>query len=220
MSYTGRTAPGAPAQTIDLGTVTLTKLAVGPLDNNVYLLRAPDGSQLLVDAADEPDSVLSLLGDGPLTGILTTHRHGDHWRALAAVVAATGARTLAGAEDAPGLDVATDVELVDGDTVAVGDPAAGGAEVGIIALRGHTPGGVAVHIVAADGSHHLLTGDSLFPGGVGRTTDAADFRQLLGDVTARLFDRFPDAHVYPGHGWDTTLAAERPHLGEWAARGW
>lgn len=220
MSYTGRTAPGAPAQTTDLGTVTLTKLAVGSLDNNVYLLRAPDGSQLLVDAADEPDQVLGLLGDGPLVGVLTTHRHGDHWRALEQVVAATGAPALAGVDDAPGIDVATDVLLVDGESVLLGDPAAGGAEVGIIALRGHTPGGIAVHIEAADGTHHVLTGDSLFPGGVGRTAGPDDFGQLLGDVTTRLFDRFDDAHIYPGHGWDTTLAAERPHLGEWAARGW
>jgi glyoxylase-like metal-dependent hydrolase (beta-lactamase superfamily II) len=220
MSYSGRTAPGAPAQSIDLGTFALTKLAVGSLDNNVYLLRAPDGTGLLIDAADEADRLLLTVGDTPLAGVITTHRHGDHWRALADVVAATAAPTMAGVDDVPGIGVPTDIPLADGATVRVGDPAAGGGEVEVISLRGHTPGGIALHVVAADGTHHLFTGDSLFPGGVGHTAGPAEFEQLLDDVSAKLFERFDDAHVYPGHGWDTTLAAERPHLGEWAARGW
>jgi glyoxylase-like metal-dependent hydrolase (beta-lactamase superfamily II) len=70
------------------------------------------------------------------------------------------------------------------------------------------------------GRTHIFTGDSLFPGGVGRTTPET-FPQLLDDVTVRLFDRFgDDTWIYPGHGWDTTLGAERPHLAEWRARGW
>ena len=214
MTYTGQTQVGAAPQVRDVGTVTLTKLAVGPLDNNVYLLRAADGSTLLVDAAAEPDAILGILSEGRLDAVLTTHSHRDHWQALADVVAHTGATTLASAVDAPAIGVATDTVLVHGDTYLLGD-----VVLDIIGLRGHTPGSLAVHFTDAEGGDHLLTGDSLFPGGIGRTTDDT-FDQLLGDVTERLFDRYDDAWVYPGHGWDTTLGAERPHLAEWRQRRW
>ena len=88
-------------------------------------------------------------------------------------------------------------------------------------LRGHTPGSVALSFRDADGTDHLFSGDSLFPGGVGKTSGRADFEQLLGDVRSQLFDAFDDeAHVHPGHGDPTTLGQERPQLDEWAERGW
>jgi glyoxylase-like metal-dependent hydrolase (beta-lactamase superfamily II) len=92
----------------------------------------------------------------------------------------------------------------------------------VVHLRGHTPGSIALLLRSADGGVHAFTGDSLFPGGVGNTRgDAADFASLLTDVTERLFDRLPDTTwVYPGHGWDTTLGTERPHLAQWRERGW
>jgi glyoxylase-like metal-dependent hydrolase (beta-lactamase superfamily II) len=96
--------------------------------------------------------------------------------------------------------------------------------VSFIHLRGHTPGSIAVCYDAGGrlpAEPHLFTGDSLFPGGVGKTNSAADFTSLLNDVSERLFDPLPDATwVYPGHGNDTTLGTERPHLGEWRERGW
>jgi glyoxylase-like metal-dependent hydrolase (beta-lactamase superfamily II) len=167
-----------------------------------------------VDAAADPEAILALLPDGRLDAVLTTHAHRDHWQALADVIMATGATTLASAVDAPSIDVPTDVVLRHSDTHRLG-----GVTVDIIGLRGHTPGSLALHIVDADGGHHLLTGDSLFPGGIGRTTDAT-FDQLFADVSERLFDSYDDAWVYPGHGWDTTLATERPHLAEWRQRRW
>ena len=100
----------------------------------------------------------------------------------------------------------------------------------VVALRGHTPGSVALayrepaRTTAPDGVPgrvHLFTGDSLFPGGPGRTTAPADFRSLMTDLQERVFDALPDdTWVYPGHGRDTTLGAERPHLGQWWHRGW
>jgi glyoxylase-like metal-dependent hydrolase (beta-lactamase superfamily II) len=91
----------------------------------------------------------------------------------------------------------------------------------VITLRGHTPGSVALAIADDTGRTHLLTGDSLFPGGPGRTTTPADFASLMTDLTERVFDPLgDDTRVLPGHGDATTLGAERPHLPSWWARGW
>ena len=148
--------------------------------------------------------------------MLTTHRHADHWQALAPVVARTGARTLAGAEDATGSRCQTDRLLHHGDTVHVGN-----LELRAIHLRGHTPGSIALHYRDSAGRGHLFTGDSLFPGGVGKTGSPADFSSLIGDVSERIFDVYDDdTWFYPGHGNDSTLGAERPHLDEWRQRGW
>ena len=131
-------------------------------------------------------------------------------------MAATGARGAAGREDAPHLPVPPDVLLDHGDTVAVG-----ALTLDVVHLRGHTPGSVALVLRSSDGSTHVFTGDSLFPGGVGNTRqDPRRFAQLIGDVEERLFDVLPDdTWVYPGHGRDTTIGAERPHLTEWRERG-
>jgi glyoxylase-like metal-dependent hydrolase (beta-lactamase superfamily II) len=103
-----------------------------------------------------------------------------------------------------------------GDVIHVGD-----LELAVIGLRGHTPGSVALYYADPSGTGHLFTGDSLFPGGVGRTGSPADFQSLLDDVTARLFEVYDDdTWFYPGHGDDSTLGAERPHLSEWRKRGW
>lgn len=201
----------------DLGSATVTSLAVGAMDNNAYLVRCSvTGQLLLVDAAAEPERLVRLLAGRPLGSVVTTHRHRDHWTALAPVVAATGATTLAGGPDVDGIPVPTDRALDSGDVVRVGE-----VELGVVRLTGHTPGGIALTLVADDGTVHVFTGDSLFPGGVGRTGSPADFTRLLDDVTSGLFDVFDDdTVVLPGHGAPTTLGAERPHLVEWRSRGW
>lgn len=203
------------------GGLTITQVSVGPMDNNAYLLVCPDTCDaLLIDAANEADRLLALIEsqqpDVQLTGVLTTHRHADHWQALAKVVAVTGAKTLAGAADADALPVPVGTRLVDGDRIAVGT-----VSLAVIALRGHTPGSVAIRYDEPSGSVHLFTGDSLFPGGPGRTASPADFESLMDDLEARVFGPLPDdVQVHPGHGAATTLGAERPHLAEWRARGW
>ena len=215
--YNGRVTVAGPADVHELGGLTISKLAVGPYNNNAYLLRCRStGAQLLVDAAAEPDRLLELVGPEGVGMILTTHRHRDHWQALAEVVAATGAPTAAHEDDAPAIGVPTDILLADGDTVDVGE-----SSLEVIHLVGHTPGSIALLYDDPDGAPHLLTGDCLFPGGVGKTDDPADFDRLYTDVVTRLFDRLPDeTWVYPGHGWDTTVGAERPSLAEWRERGW
>jgi len=209
---------GDPLVVTRSAALTVTKLSVGPMDNNAYLLTSAS-SRLLVDAAAEEDRLLALTGTA-LETIVTTHRHGDHWQALAAVAEATGAELVCGRPDvdaiATGAWVENLVGVWDGDSVTVGDQ-----RLAVIGLVGHTPGSVALAWTAPDGVTHLFTGDSLFPGGVGRAPSPADFESLLQDVQTKLFDRFADdTVVHPGHGDDTTLGAERPHLAEWRARGW
>ena len=107
MSYTGKVTVGGPADTRELPGLVITKVAVGPMDNNAYLLRCPaTGEQLLIDAANEPDTLLALIGEVPLATIVTTHQHHDHWAALEQVAGTTWAATIAHPDDAGGLPVA------------------------------------------------------------------------------------------------------------------
>jgi len=222
-AYTGRVAPGGAPDVRELTHLSISKVAVDEkMSNNCYLLRCrATGTQVLVDAAAEPETLLPLIGDGGLAAVVTTHQHWDHHRALADVVAATGAAVIAGAPDAEAITEQTGVPVArpvgQGDTIAVGE-----CTLEVIAIAGHTPGSIALLYDDPDGPPHLFTGDSLFPGGVGNTFgDEAAFARLIDDVEAKVFQRLPDdTWFYPGHGDDSTLGAERPQLGEWRARGW
>jgi len=217
MTYTGKVKVGGTPDVRELGALIVTKAAVGRMDNNAYLLRCRrTDEQVLIDAAAEPETLLRVIGDDGLRRVVTTHRHGDHWQALPAVVAATGATAVAGAADADALPVDIAERVGDGDRVPVGQ-----CELEVIHLVGHTPGSIALLYDDPVGAPHIFTGDSLFPGGVGKTWSPDDFQSLLNDVEAKVFDRLPDeTWVYPGHGHDTTLGAERPSLAEWRLRGW
>ena len=220
--YTGHVDPGGPAAVRELGSLTLRKLSVGPMDNNSYLLTCrATGAQMLIDAAADPEALRALIQDGSPEGrldvLLTTHSHHDHVGALAEIAEATGAVTVAGAEDVEAIPARIDRPLAHGDVLEIGEET-----VEIIHLRGHTPGSVAVLWRGGEAGDHLFTGDSLFPGGVGNTQqDPQRFTQLLDDVQQRLFEVLDDATwVYPGHGDDTTLGAERASLPQWRERGW
>ena len=215
MAYSGDVSRGSAPAVRTLDHLTITKVSVGPMDNNAYLLRCGD-EQLLIDAANDDETLLALIGDAGLTTVVTTHRHGDHWQALEDVVGATGARSLAHADDAAEIPVVTGT-LAEGDTVTVGD-----CTLEVIHLVGHTPGSIALLYQDPNGHGHLWTGDSLFPGGVGNTHgNKENFTSLIDDVERKLFGRLPDdTWFYPGHGKDSTLGAERPHLAEWRTRGW
>jgi glyoxylase-like metal-dependent hydrolase (beta-lactamase superfamily II) len=221
-AYTGHVTATGPAGVRELADLTIRKLEVGGFGNNAYLLTCrATGAQLLIDAAADAHRLLGLVsaGGGGLDTVVTTHQHHDHVGALAEVVAATGARTVAGADDADALPVPVDERVGQGDTVPVGDVA-----LGVIHLRGPTPGSIALAYAdpAPGGRTHLFTGDSLFPGGIGNTKNPGQsFASLIEDVTTRVFDVYDDdTWFYPGHGDDSTLGAERPHLDEWRARGW
>ncbi|MFH8785658.1 MBL fold metallo-hydrolase [Streptomyces roseoverticillatus] len=218
MTYSGAVKVGGPADVHELTDLMISKVAVGPMDNNAYLLRCrATDEQLLIDAAAEPHTLMNLIGDSGIASVVTTHRHGDHWGALREVVDATGATTYAGREDAEGIPVPTQVPVDDGDVIRVGR-----VELTARHLVGHTPGSIALVYDDPHGHPHVFTGDCLFPGGVGNThSDPEAFASLLDGVETKLFGQLPDeTWVYPGHGADTTLGAERPHLAEWRARGW
>jgi glyoxylase-like metal-dependent hydrolase (beta-lactamase superfamily II) len=223
MTYTGDVSSGGAADVRELEHLTITKVAVDPkMSNNCYLLQCRDtGEQVLIDAADSADVLLPLIGDAGLTAVITTHQHWDHHRALADVVARTGASVVSGVPDAAAITEQTGVPvshpLGAGDTVAVGS-----CTLEVIPIAGHTPGSIALLYDDPSGHPHLWTGDSLFPGGVGNTFGDADaFAQLIDEVSTKIFDRLPDdTWFYPGHGNDSTLGAERPSLPEWRERGW
>lgn len=211
-------ASGPPLE-IDLGEgLSLTKISVGPMDNNAYLLRCGDAS-VLIDAANDADRLLELIGPAGVGAIVTTHRHWDHLQALKEVAAGTGAGLYAGTPDAEAVardaGVAPVHGLWDGDAVPLGPH-----RLGVLGLVGHTPGSIIVELSTGERTS-LFTGDSLFPGGPGKTANAQDFTSLMDDLERKVFDRYDDdTVVHPGHGDSTTLGAERPHLAEWRARGW
>lgn len=194
-------------------------VAVGGLANNSYFLVPDEGAGLLIDAADDPATLLKCIGDDAVATIVTTHRHHDHIQALSAVASHTGAVAVSGTPDAEAIELATSVaqeKVWTGDTVDFGE-----YQLGVIGLVGHTPGSIALVADIPGSPTHIFTGDALFPGGPGRTTNDRDFRQLMDDLETKVFGRFDDDTVaWPGHGEPTTLGAERPHLAEWRARGW
>jgi glyoxylase-like metal-dependent hydrolase (beta-lactamase superfamily II) len=217
-NYTGHVEPRTAARRTIPG-ASIVKVSVGQMDNNAYLITCSrTGETLLIDAANDAEILLELIERyaPKLSLIVTSHQHWDHIQALDAVAKATGAPTAAHQLDAEPLPVQPDRFLAHGDTIRIGE-----LTFDVIHLQGHTPGSVALALVGADEATHLFTGDCLFPGGVGKTWQEGDFEKLLGGVTSRVFDVYGDSTVvYPGHGDDTTLGAERPHLAEWEERGW
>jgi glyoxylase-like metal-dependent hydrolase (beta-lactamase superfamily II) len=204
--------PGGPAHRYGGAGLAVTKLSVGPWDNNAYLLADPDaGEALLVDAANEAELLLAELGGLRLTGVVTTHRHPDHSQALAAVLRATGAWSGAHAGDADDLPVRPERLLEHGDALQVG-----AFTLTVLHTPGHTDGSISFALPAGQ----VLTGDALFPGGVGKTTGPASFAQAIESVERHLFTLAAETRVSPGHGDDTSVGAEAPQLDAWRARGW
>jgi glyoxylase-like metal-dependent hydrolase (beta-lactamase superfamily II) len=187
------------------------KVVVGPMDNNVFVLRCRQtGDAVLIDAANEHERLLDLCERLGVRTVLETHGHWDHIQAVPAVRDA-GYEVGVTAEDAEMLD-AYDFVLEDESVI----------EVGRLRLRtihspGHTPGSMCFRL---EGSPVLFTGDTLFPGGPGNTGYGGDFPTIIRSIDTLLFPLPPDTIVLPGHGDDTTIGTERPHLQEWIDRGW
>jgi glyoxylase-like metal-dependent hydrolase (beta-lactamase superfamily II) len=213
-----RREPGRPAVSdtiIDYqdAAVEVHRVVVGPMDNNVYVVRCRStGEGLLIDAANEHDLLLDLCRDLGVRQVVETHGHWDHIQAVEAVRDA-GFEVAVTAADA-GMLPAYDLLLNDESTLSVGR-----LRIGTIATPGHTPGSMCF---AVEGTPLLFSGDTLFPGGPGNTKfENADFPTIIESIEDRLFSRFgPDTQVLPGHGAGTTIGKESPHLQEWIDRGW
>lgn len=186
------------------------KVEVGNMENNVYVLECPQTHEgLIVDGCFEADEILRTADGVNVVAIVQTHGHVDHVQALPELRERLGVPVLAH----PGDDypVPLDRELRDGDTIAFGELSAR-----VIHTPGHTPGGICLLV-----GGHLISGDTLFPGGPGNTRGDADaFAEIISSIETKLFDLPDDTVVYPGHGKDTTIGTERPHLQEWKDRGW
>ena len=192
--------------------VQITKVVVGPMVNNVFFVRcAETGESVMVDAADEPDVLLPLCEELAVGDVLTTHGHGDHIQAVPAVRRA-GHRVGVAQADAEMLP-AYDFEIADEDVIEVGR-----LRLHSLHTPGHTPGSTCFKV---EGSPVLLSGDTLFPGGPGNTRrNPVHFATIIRSIQQRLFVLPDDTVVLPGHGDDTTIGTERPHLQEWIDRGW
>jgi len=191
----------------------ITKVVVGPVDNNVFVLRCKEtGEAVLLDAANEHERLLDLCRALGVRKVLETHGHWDHIQAIPAVRDA-GYEVGVAADDAQMLP-AYDFLLEDDSVIEVGR-----LRLRTILTPGHTPGSMCFLV---EGSPVLFSGDTLFPGGPGATKyPGASFPQIIKSIDERLFSKLAaDTVVMPGHGDDTTIATERPHLQEWIDRGW
>lgn len=194
-------------------TCEVHRTVVGPMDNNVYVVRCRrSGDALLVDAANEHDALLELCRRLGVRQVVETHGHWDHIQAVPQVRDA-GYSVAVTAQDA-GMLPSYDLLIEDDQVLEVGK-----LRVRTIATPGHTPGSICF---AVEGTPLLLSGDTLFPGGPGNTTfPGGDFPTIINSIERRLFARFdPDTVVLPGHGASTTIGSESPHLQEWVDRGW
>ncbi len=194
--------------------IEIHKLVVGPVDNNVFVLRdKATGEAVLLDAANEHDKLLPLAERLNVRRVLETHGHWDHIQAIPEMREA-GYEVAVTAQDAPRLkEVGYDVFLEPETVIEVGR-----TRLHTILTPGHTEGSMCFLV---EGSPIVFSGDTLFPGGPGNTSfEGGDFPTIIQSIESKLLSLPADTHVLPGHGLDTTIGAERPHLREWIDRGW
>jgi glyoxylase-like metal-dependent hydrolase (beta-lactamase superfamily II) len=190
---------------------SISRIVVGPLDNNVYLLQdTATGDALLIDAADEPDAILEFINTTPVVGVFTTHGHGDHHNAVPEVPDAVGAPFMLHPLDEQVAGKKVDA-AIDVGTILIGRTSAT-----VLHTPGHTPGSVCLSLPGV-----VFTGDTLFPGGPGATRFGhSSFTTIIESLERELFTLPDTTVVFPGHGASTTIGIERPHLASWIERGW
>jgi glyoxylase-like metal-dependent hydrolase (beta-lactamase superfamily II) len=190
--------------------MTVSKIVVGALDNNAYVVACRStGEAVMVDAADDPERLVDAVDGLDLRMILTTHGHGDHVQGVGGLVAATGTRFMIHAEDEALAGRSSDRPLEPG-PIRVGD-----LTIEAMHTPGHTPGSMCFAVGGV-----VFTGDTLFPGGPGKTSGGDDFDEIIANIENHLFVLDDSTIVMPGHGRDTTIGQERPQLEGWIARRW
>lgn len=216
-TYDGHVAQDGPWADRRDGRLFIRKVSVGPMDNNVYVLAdAATRDAYLVDAAANPARLREALDGFDPIAVLQTHGHQDHTRAWAALASDPGLPVWGHPGDADLFPAPLDRELQGGESLPLGE-----LTVEVLHTPGHTDGAIQF-LVRGDKRLHLISGDSLFPGGPGNTWgDSARFAQLMSHLQDQVFGALPDeTWIYPGHGDDTTVGAERPSVPDWLARGW
>jgi glyoxylase-like metal-dependent hydrolase (beta-lactamase superfamily II) len=190
--------------------VNVHKIEVGDMGNNVYILECPETHEsLVIDGCFEAERILEAASATTVVGIVQTHGHSDHVQALPEIKEALGVEVMAGSGD--DFPVQVERRLTDGERVTFGK-----REVEVLHTPGHSPGSICLLI-----GSQLISGDTLFPGGPGNTFgNEQAFEQIIGSLRSKLFTLPDETNVYPGHGDDTTIGAEKPHLQEWIDRGW
>lgn len=190
--------------------VIIRKIRVGNMENNTYILECPSThDSLVVDGCFEAQKILRGAEGTNIVGIVQTHGHHDHVEALPQLVRELDVPVHA--HPAESYPVTIDRKLSDGDTILFGE-----REAKVLHTPGHTPGAVCLLV-----GRHLISGDTLFPGGPGNTWgNLKDFNEIIESISTKLFVLPDDTVVYPGHGDDTTIGTEKPHLQEWIDRGW
>ena len=187
----------------------IRRILLPPYDNNCYVLVDPDTQEsIIVDAPSNPDKIIDLAAGTDLKLVVITHKHRDHWGALEALWERTGAEIAAHPADAPDLPIKAQRQIKQGDPVEFGR-----TSLQVLHTPGHTDGSICLL-----GPGHLVSGDTLFPNGPGRTRSREDLDRIIESITAKLFPLPDDTVVYPGHGEGTVLGVERQRYQQFAAR--
>jgi glyoxylase-like metal-dependent hydrolase (beta-lactamase superfamily II) len=190
---------------------------IGPYENNIFVLAdAGSAEAYVLDGGFEPAHIAAAASGLNVKAILITHGHQDHHANVGKLKELLKAPVGIGIDDAAQLSIEPDLLIVDQQSFSIGPHT-----FQAIHTPGHTPGSTCFVFLSAPSGRHLFTGDTLFPGGPGNTQkDPVRFERIISSIRERLFTLPDETVVYPGHGLDTTIGKERPHLDEWIARGW
>ena len=189
--------------------IRIEKLSLGPFGTNTYLLICQKTrNSVVVDAPGEADKVLKRLEGTQPRCILMTHNHMDHVEALADLKSALNVPLAAHEDDAAGLPVKPEQLLKDGETISFGD-----IQLKVLHTPGHTPGSLCFLT-----GKYLISGDTIFPGGPGKTWSPADFKTIVDSLTAKIFTLADDTEVFPGHGDGTVIAKEKKEFETFSAK--
>jgi len=189
--------------------VKITKINMGPYNNNGYIVICPDTNEgIIIDTPAEPEKLLGAIGDVQIKSILITHKHQDHLLGFDEITGAVQVPVGIGTDDADGLPCPPQIDLKDGMVIKFGNQ-----EMTVLDTPGHTEGATCFLI-----GKHLFSGDTLFPGGPGKTRSPEAFQQVVDSITKKLLVLPDDTAVYPGHGDDTTIGKAREEYQGFASK--